>query len=949
MNSREFEHLSQALLLKTFGAAVQIFGDGADNGREAVYAGALKWATDDESLNWQGNTVFQAKFLQEPRDTTRDTAWFHKEVRDELKLWADEESTRRQKVGLPDNILFITNVTLSPGPNGGIDNTNSLMDEQANDIGINNIRTWHYDTLGRLLDGQYDIRRTFAGLITPGDVLTQLQRILDGQVIDVGETLVKHARRNIPHDQSIRLSDSGDPTQTRLQVNQIAIELPAQVSRKGGAGETGATELAIRMGDRCLKPSVLKTTTPRFNPMPHHLLLFGGPGQGKTTLSQLITTIYRVEFARTYGNDTKSQGLSETLDHIMNESITLPKNRRWPLRIDLAKFAEHASGGLETHLLKWVADELSSRSIFDIKAVELVSWLENWPSIIILDGYDEVIAPTAREAVANSVRDLIEDGQEHDMDLFIIITSRPQGYTDELRDLSFESAQLLELTTAQSLDYARRLAKLRHINDPAFADEVIERIKHAAQEPLTARLMTTPLQTTIMTMINETSVRAPQTRWELFNTYYDTIYRREANKSGSLATLLSQHRADVNDIHERAALQIQYQTEQTNQQDAVVSQDILRQMILDRLTSEGQSPLDAAALTEQIMQATTERLVLLIPQNQTDIGFEIRSLREYLAARSMASGEKEDILERMRAARDSAHWRNIWLLAAGRIFTERPELRQNLTTLLSEPYEDAAMQQLVPSGAQVALDLLVDGIGSQAPKFRSALLDQALTMLDYAIGIGDYAPKLATVLGQFAKADRAHRTQIIHKLQKYLRHNIEGAATAWIVIHHIEKDPHNPMQSSLNQLTPRAKSLRTELENEILQEWSRNGLPVAISLDMSTRQSLGSLSQHLSSTIFEAVDASTQNFFTAVELVKISHGHDALNVIENGDLAVHAILTTNLSDATLLQLAHVALDVEEADWCVRILIADQIQRTLQSRPVWNQVRATYRPTLPPTG
>jgi len=41
MNSREFEHVSQALLLKTFGAAVEIFGDGADNGREAVYSGTL--------------------------------------------------------------------------------------------------------------------------------------------------------------------------------------------------------------------------------------------------------------------------------------------------------------------------------------------------------------------------------------------------------------------------------------------------------------------------------------------------------------------------------------------------------------------------------------------------------------------------------------------------------------------------------------------------------------------------------------------------------------------------------------------------------------------------------------------------------------------------------------------------------------------------------------------
>src|SRR3546814_3644408 len=71
--------------------------------------------------------------------------------------------------------------------------------------------------------------------------------------------LIKHARRTVIEDQSIRLSDSGDPTQGRLLVNQIAIDLPVRLSRKGAPALTGATQLAIAMGDRCLKPSVLAT------------------------------------------------------------------------------------------------------------------------------------------------------------------------------------------------------------------------------------------------------------------------------------------------------------------------------------------------------------------------------------------------------------------------------------------------------------------------------------------------------------------------------------------------------------------------------------------------------------------------------------------------------------------------------------------------------------------
>ncbi|MCZ4570181.1 NACHT domain-containing protein [Rhodococcus erythropolis] len=941
MNSREFEHVSQALLLKTFGAAVEIFGDGADNGREAVYSGTLVWAENDHSLTWTGNTVFQAKFLQEPRDTSRDTRWFQNEVRKELELWKDPHSTRRQKIGLPDNILFITNVTLGPGPNGGLDTTVALMNGRAAEIGLARVNAWHYDTIGRLLDGQSDIRRAFAGLITPGDVLAKLQDILTGQTVDVGKMLIKHARRTVIEDQSIRLSDSGDPTQGRLLVNQIAIDLPVRLSRKGAPALTGATQLAIAMGDRCLKPSVLATTDSRFNPAPRNLLLLGGPGQGKTTLSQLIVSAYRVEFARTYGDDTGSPGLPQTLDHMIREGIDLPKNRRWPLRIDLAKFAEHAAGGLGTHLLKWVAEDLSARSIHDIKAADLAVWLRNWPCALILDGYDEVVAPTAREAVTNAVHNLIEDARDDDIDLFVIVTSRPQGYGDELRDLSFETAELRELTTDQSLDYARRLIHLRHRDDPAFAEEVIDRIEQAVDAPLTARLMTTPLQTTIMTMINETSARAPQTRWELFNTYYETIYRRESNKSGGMGLLLSRHRDDVNDIHEQTARQIQYATEKSNLQDAVVSRNSLREIIIERLVSEGQSAFEAASLAERIMKAATERLVLLVPQNHGDVGFEIRSLREYLVARSMASGEKEDILERLRATRDSYHWRNIWLLAAGRIFAERPELRQSLVDVLGEHHANPAIDQIVPFGAQVAIDLLADGLGSTTPKYRLALFDQAVKMMDYSTGFHEYSEKLAVILGQFAKDDTERRRRIVFQLQKFLKQDIEGSVVAWSILEYVQEDPKNPLRSSLNQLVSRAREQRTELETAVLNSWIEGGLPVALRSAAFTVKSLGTLAVHLSSTLTEKANDNAQSFLGAVELASMTDESESIVLISDVGTAQHSLLMTDLSDATIVPLAHVALELDEADWCVRVLIADQIQRALGSRPVWRLIEQTF--------
>ncbi|UQB72990.1 hypothetical protein KI427_00505 [Rhodococcus ruber] len=59
LNTREFEHLAQALCIKEFGVSVEIFGDGSDNGREAMYVGRIIWSGHDSSLDWMGGLSFR--------------------------------------------------------------------------------------------------------------------------------------------------------------------------------------------------------------------------------------------------------------------------------------------------------------------------------------------------------------------------------------------------------------------------------------------------------------------------------------------------------------------------------------------------------------------------------------------------------------------------------------------------------------------------------------------------------------------------------------------------------------------------------------------------------------------------------------------------------------------------------------------------------------------------
>ncbi len=66
--------------------------------------------------------------------------------------------------------------------------------------------------------------------------------------------------------------------------------------------------------------------------------------------------------------------------------------------------------------------------------------------------------------------------------------------------------------------------------------------------------MRSPLQVTIMSLLVERRPRAPQSRHDLFDAYYEVIYAREVGKSGWLAAFLDEHRKDVDALHERVGL-----------------------------------------------------------------------------------------------------------------------------------------------------------------------------------------------------------------------------------------------------------------------------------------------------------------------------------------------------------------------------------------------------------
>lgn len=722
LGSREFEHLSQALAIRVLGPGVTVFGSGPDGGREATFDGPVDYPNVSAEGTWNGYGVVQAKFKERLTSTTEDNKWIVAEIRQELEKWLDPKFNR-SKTRYPHFIIFTTNVWLSSVPrSGGVDTTDSLVKSFAGRLGLKGWAVWGGDKIGRYLDNFSDIRKAFGGFITPGDVLDRLHELLSEEVIEFSEAAGRHARSELFASQWVRLNQAGSPESEKLKLAEIGVDLPGVTASR----DVLVVRDAISQGNTVMRPSARRGVTP-------HLVWVGGPGQGKSTLTQLLAQAYRAALlanSPTHRLGPSGPVLAAVRDRLRELKVAEPRCRRWPITVNLNDYGEAVSRDRELSLLGFVAQRVSKRLDHYVAPHQLRSWLGSWPWLLILDGLDEVAAPSARDSVEQRINEFLITAADVDADLFVVGTTRPQGYNAEFPVDQFEHVTLRSLKVTEAIDYGLHLSGVRHRDDPDLAEQVAARLEQAAQEHVTARLMRTPLQVTIMALLLEQQARVPDSRYSLFESYYNTIYTREVSKGGPTASLLEQHRNDINAVHQQVALLLHDRAEQHPDRDSLVSLAELDALTRIRLRAEGIGEAESQSLAAQLVAAATLRLVLLAPIAQDHVGFDVRSLQEFMAARAIATGPDDEVLRRMRALAPSAHWRNAWLLAAGRIFRHSEHLRLGLVALLDEIDTESPLSMIISPGSRLALDMLDDDTSARARGIQRMVVKRALELIN---------------------------------------------------------------------------------------------------------------------------------------------------------------------------------------------------------------------------
>lgn len=748
--TRSFEQLVQALGTKILGPQLMVFGDGPDGGREAVFRGAVPFPKGKK--RWNGVGVVQAKFRQVPdSDPKKNADWAIGQLRSEFEKLAP----RRRKAPsraiegriCPHYYVFATNLRLSSvATTGGKDRIRVVLEGYKESHGLVDFAIWDGDQVARFLDTYPEIRTTFAAWVLPGDVLAAMLSQLDLGATDFSKTIRRYLEVELLDDQFAKLSQGGYTDAKSVPLSAVFVDLPVakgpdlSVSPKsirpssrthgndGKDGEGASTflELLFEESGRVLKPSAIGTRGNRVKEgreLSGRLVLVGGPGQGKTTVGQFACQLLRASLLRTTGS-APSREIAQALDRIEEQSDGIPpvRARRYPLRVDLkylaAALASKDSDRVST-LFDFFIRRIAERTSSTISQHHFRKWLGAYPWILVLDGLDEVPASSNRQQVMQAIRDFISvEAHGADADMLVLATTRPQGYSEEFDPTLYRHIALAPLNADQALAYGRRLAMARHPGQLSRSSDLTNALKSATRNPATARLMQSPLQVTIMLALIEGGGQPPEQRWKLFHDYYDVIYRREKERGTAFSAILSRYEPDLHWIHHRAGWLLQQRNAMPGQTDARLTHEEFARIVDERLQKSGHDNVASRAeLVEAIRRAATDRLVFLVGNTEKEIGFEIRSLQEFMAAEHFFDGREACVQAALHCIAPFPYWRNVFLFAAGRVYFDRQSLIDSVVAVCQQMNDDPVdvAQRSILAGSRIALALLRDGATRNQP------------------------------------------------------------------------------------------------------------------------------------------------------------------------------------------------------------------------------------------
>jgi hypothetical protein len=773
-----FQNFVQALALHVFGADLQVYGAGPDGARDATFEGTPNYPSPEN--RWQGYTVIQVKYRQKLTHDSKDADWLVNQIKREQAKLARSKTFR-----VPDYYLIVTNVDLSPMPTistrrgtrkGGMEKVDAALQDLQKRLKLKACHVWNAEKLSRLVEtAPTALKHNYAFWITPNELLWRMLQDVEGP--DFTKIISRAAAQDMREHKFTRLQEAGHTAEENTLLSQVFVDLPVRQIYENTPypwirSESDASEPeGVSSQSSCVVSSIVERSRRAYgnkyvgsteselmtSEAAGRIVLLGGPGQGKSTIGQYLVQLFQAQLLTA----PKAPGLSkeaiahakEVIRSAKESLIPINASHRFPVRIILPAFADRiaslkkADGEARFTVLDYVAEKIARLSNEDVSLANIRKWLCDYPWLIVLDGLDEVPASGERPAVLREIEAFFDEIADLEADALVIVTTRPQGYNEDLDPKLWSHWELTPLGPDDALKYARKLAEIR-LAEPSRRRRVLERLATATRTPATNQLLVSPLQVAILFTLVDVKGDVPTDRWNLFERYFNVLRDREEAKGGINGELLRLHRSTVELVHQRAGFLLHVEAERSGGAQSFLTESQFEEIVQTFLSEAGHAEDRLAKLTKELGKLATDRLVLLSAKVQKRIAFDVRSLQEYMAAAMITSAADTLVEKRLRIICGTAHWRHTFQIAASRCFSDtgKRHLADSIIQICAEldaGTEDGA-DRLAKSGAFLATDLLADGLATEMPRLRKLLFDRALGSLD--LGHEKFDKRLSAVV-----------------------------------------------------------------------------------------------------------------------------------------------------------------------------------------------------------
>lgn len=450
------------------------------------------------------------------------------------------------------------------------------------------------------------------------------------------------------------------------------------------------------------------------------VVLLGAPGSGKSAFVNFL--------AHALTREQLNQGDADGIRRLPRWQL----GTLFPTRLVLRELVEWADENDKTHAdADTLWDFIQANAMFGYKQefAALKEHLQTHGGILLLDGLDEVRDADERRVFC---KEAIEHFDRAHRNIRIVVTCRPYAYENREWALrGFHPHTLAPFDDSQIKNFTRvwyQVVGAREGWSEKLIEEKTSDLVSAAQMEHLKKLAEQPLLLTLMATLNAKG-KLPEDRADLYDKTVELLLDEWQKQKGGGLNQFGLTVEKLQSVMARVALDAHTRQGSAQDRKADAVADIAREELRDALAPELNNSVDMADKVVAYMQT---RAGLLLPQTTKTYTFPHRSFQEFMAAcEALNSPEFPlDLVERVRA--DRAWWREVYLLAAGRIHAKQFPSAVSLIENLCE--------QDCPASPRINLP--------QAEARDALLAAQAAVDIDYANELPKYTkyPKFARLL-----------------------------------------------------------------------------------------------------------------------------------------------------------------------------------------------------------